>query len=69
MDDLKPCPFCGGEADMVQPGTYKYSCIVECQNCGCRLESSDEGEHSGRAWNTRTPYPASPSGAGDKEKT
>lgn len=54
--ELKPCPFCGGKADLVQPGTHRHSCIVECLNCGCRLErleSGDEGEHSGAAWNCR----------------
>jgi Lar family restriction alleviation protein len=53
MSELKPCPFCGGKADMVQPGTRRHSCIVECLNCGCRLESSDEGERSGQSWNSR----------------
>ena len=65
MEDLKPCPFCGGEAEIVQPGTRRHSCIVDCLNCGCRLESSDEGELSGMAWNTRAPSPTTR----DQEKT
>lgn len=53
MIELKPCPFCGGEADMVQSGTSRQSCIVECSSCGARRESGDEGENSGRLWNER----------------
>lgn len=51
---LKPCPFCGHKTpDMVQPGTSRHSCIVECGWCGCRHESGDEGAQSGTSWNTR----------------
>ena len=52
-EELKSCPFCGGKAEMWQPGTRHQSCIVECGNCGCRLESGDEGGRSGASWNRR----------------
>jgi ribosomal protein L37AE/L43A len=62
--ELKPCPFCGDSGPVIaQPGTARYSCIVECSNCGCRHESGDEGNRSGTSWNERaTPQgaPASP---------
>lgn len=59
-EELKPCPFCGGEArqhaafargasDMV--GVY-----VECDGCGaCSNTSWGEGaqERSAAAWNSR----------------
>ena len=54
---LAPCPFCGGEAtldhDGARRGTPRQSCIVVCTQCGCCLESSDEGDDSGRSWNQR----------------
>lgn len=53
--ELKPCPFCGGEAEIERIGTGRQSCIATCTNCGCRHESGDSGERSGHSWNTRTP--------------
>lgn len=50
---LKPCPFCGGRPYFVRSGTNRVSCIVQCENCGAKLESGDEGDASGRTWNTR----------------
>lgn len=32
MTELKPCPFCGGEAILSKKGSY-YS--IECDKCGC----------------------------------
>jgi Lar family restriction alleviation protein len=56
MADLLPCPFCGNaEPYFERTGTPRQSCIVECGNCGCRHESSDEGDNSGLSWNERTP--------------
>jgi hypothetical protein len=54
--ELKPCPVCGNaEPYFERTGTPRQSCIVECGNCGCRHESSDEGDNSGLSWNERTP--------------
>lgn len=60
MNDLKPCPFCGGDAqlDHVQLGITLYS-KVRCLNCHCSTKefcistkvSSDE--LSIEAWNKR----------------
>lgn len=50
MEELKPCPFCGGEASLMRSNTlYK----VECKDCGVagnvRVFQSD----AIAAWNTR----------------
>lgn len=54
-EELKPCPFCGGEAYFERMGTSRQSCIVECGRCGVRHESSDEYGRSGQSWNERQP--------------
>lgn len=50
---LKPCPFCGSEAEIEREGSRRHSCIVACTDCGARHEGPDEGERSGAAWNRR----------------
>lgn len=47
MRNLKPCPFCGGDADFKRVGTAKMSCIVSCIDCGCTLEANEVGEACG----------------------
>jgi Lar family restriction alleviation protein len=51
--DLLPCPFCGHEAEFERRGDHRASCIVTCTHCGCRLETGEEGDFIGQAWNTR----------------
>jgi Lar family restriction alleviation protein len=51
--ELKPCPFCGHEAEFERLGDRRQSCIVACTGCGARHESSDEGEHNGKSWDRR----------------
>jgi hypothetical protein len=55
-EDLKPCPFCNGEASIERYGDRRQSTIYACDVCGCRLETGEEWNH-GAAWNRR---PASP---------
>lgn len=45
------CPFCGGKPALVREGTRRFSCIVHCEDCGCRLESNEIGIY--QAWNRR----------------
>lgn len=49
--DLKPCPFCGGSAEVEREGTPRRSCIVACTECGAQLESNETG--AGHDWNHR----------------
>lgn len=52
MSDLKPCPFCGGEAKMNSRKSWGYR--AECQSCDAtapRYYSS--AKVAAHAWNTR----------------
>lgn len=36
--ELKPCPFCGGEATTKEQNIYVYEAIfVHCKNCNARV--------------------------------
>lgn len=39
--ELKPCPFCGGEAAIESKGTARQSMVIVCENCGAVVESGD----------------------------
>jgi len=52
VEGLKPCPFCGGEAEFERKGTGRQSCIVRCTDCGASHESGDTWD-SGSSWNQR----------------
>ncbi|MDP8251200.1 Lar family restriction alleviation protein [Pseudochrobactrum saccharolyticum] len=56
--ELKPCPFCGGDAEIERYGCTRFSTAYHCQDCGCSLETSETFNH-GREWNTR-PVPDVP---------
>jgi hypothetical protein len=55
MTDLKPCPFCGGEAlpyqgcKMADPDRY----YIQCQRCPASTDASCDIRLAERAWNTR----------------
>ena len=53
-EELKPCPFCGGQAEVEQYGTHRQSHVIACMDCGGRLETGEVNEFRNRAWNTRT---------------
>jgi len=52
MSELKPCPFCGGEATVKWNGFTVYS--VGCFMCGADVQSINCREDAIVAWNTRT---------------
>lgn len=58
MYDLKPCPFCGGEARLndyqAQFGDLneKYRNPI-CKDCGCNLGYFPTADRASKVWNTR----------------
>lgn len=54
---LKPCPFCGcSDISMYTNGSDldNYSYIVECDGCGCLLDTGFESEErAAEEWNRR----------------
>ena len=61
MSDLKPCPFCGGEAELKRVertilGTEYFSVI--CTTCHCQTAGNQDVEKSIAVWNTRKPMEA-----------
>lgn len=60
MAELKPCPFCGGEADCNNSGFMKAGkqmWAVECLNCGMVTTFADTEQKAIEAWNKRTERP------------
>ena len=66
MDELKLCPFCGGEAYLRAPekitGTAFCSVSVECKRCGASpfatmvyafADDTDKKRAAVKAWNRR----------------
>lgn len=48
MEQLKPCPFCGGEAYF-----YEFERCIGCLNCGVETVSYHTEEEAIEAWNRR----------------
>jgi len=60
MDKLKPCPFCGGEAEAFHPHSVAGGWYAECyaeyndgECCEARTAIYDTAEEAIKAWNTR----------------
>jgi Lar family restriction alleviation protein len=53
MEELKPCPFCGGKAEYWIDNDYQDRHVITCGYCGCekRYEYSMDGVIE--EWNTR----------------
>lgn len=63
MNNLKPCPFCGGQAKpIIEENAWDSYVFVECQKCGATTKKEDyvfEFEEPGamsravESWNRR----------------
>lgn len=58
MSELKPCPFCGGEAETLTAdsmhGGYLFG--IMCNDCRSRGDVYDTEAEAIEAWNTRAEY-------------
>lgn len=61
MIELKPCPFCGGEAEYFEERIYimnnAFLMGVKCKDCGGAYMDADKKKCPNdmfRAWNRRT---------------
>lgn len=57
MIELKPCPFCGSEAEPVKAHTsYKTPYVIVCKACGASVGNfAETKEKAIEAWNRREP--------------
>lgn len=53
MNDLKPCPFCGGEAQIDRMGNNRQSMQISCGYCGCSVETGETWVDEDSNWNQR----------------
>ena len=58
MTDLKPCPFCGGDAIAVGD-TISDSPYIMCEYCGTQTVEYPSRDEAVELWNTRAHDPAS----------
>ena len=55
-DELKPCPFCGGEGCVICGSSFEFgfpSYAVECEKCGTVGIVKASEQEAIEAWNTR----------------
>lgn len=52
MAKLKPCPFCGGEGEVIITGNLSRYCA--CKNCYAFGPSRETVEQAIDAWNKRS---------------
>ena len=49
-EELKHCPFCGGNGSYSNAG---FGFIVKCRKCGSKTSIQESGKEAAEAWNTR----------------
>ena len=55
-NELKPCPFCGGSADISKTLLYGKVAgyVVFCKKCGCEINARSSKQNAKKAWNRRS---------------
>lgn len=53
MEELKRCPFCGGEARLYKAFDYVSKYRVECTKCFVYTLNCDTEKEAIKAWNRR----------------
>lgn len=53
-EELKPCPFCGGEAEL-HDNPEGDTFFVMCASCDASTEASTTSAGAIKPWNTRAP--------------
>lgn len=54
--EIKPCPFCGGEADLMTPEDDQMRLYTAmCMGCYCTGKECETEAEAIKAWNTRYP--------------
>jgi hypothetical protein len=77
MNELKPCPFCGGEAEIVggpenwtptfyDPDSGGDPIAVVCKTCACGLHFFDGYAEAAAAWNRRAQPESTPQTNADR---
>lgn len=55
MDELKPCPFCGSEAELRKIHVCCEDLYeVRCPDCGCGTDGCDFDWRATQVWNARS---------------
>ena len=63
MNELKPCPFCGGEAEIIGIKRKAFRVLrvnygyVKCKVCRASTSVCDDEAHAIEAWNRRKANP------------
>lgn len=53
-DELKPCPFCGGEAELLEAVGETWAHCMTCGSSSAMFGGIDSADKAVAAWNART---------------